>query len=169
MIPTPARAIGAMVAPVVLITAGGIISNGILSVSGSVNDRLRAMNRERFELLSDDSGSGAMSAERGILARERMREIDVQVPMLIRRHNLLRNAVLSIYLSIGALVVAVVALGLSVTITSEVAGLLALAFVLAGSVGLLVALAIAARSTWLSHDAVDFETRAAMAMGTPER
>jgi hypothetical protein len=127
------------------------------------------MNRERFELLSDDSGSGPMTAGLGTLARERMREIDVQVPMLIRRHNLLRNAVLSIYLSIGAPVVAVVALGLSVSIISEVAGLFALAFVLAGSMGLLVALAIAARSTWLSHDAVDFETSAAMAMGTPER
>ena len=165
VIPTAAQAIEAMVAPVVLITAGGILSNGILSVSGSVNDRVRALNRERFELLSGGAGAELAMADVGPAGRERIRQIDTQVPMLVRRHHLLRDAVLSVYVAIGILVLAVVVLGLSVTIGSEMAALFALAFVLAGTAGLLVALGFAARSTWLSHDAIDFETKATLSLG----
>jgi hypothetical protein len=81
---------------------------------------------------------------------------------------LLRDGVLSVYGAIGALVFAVIALGVSVTASSETAGLVAVALVLAGSSGLLAALSIAARALWLSHDAIDFETKATQSLGVAE-
>lgn len=41
-----------MVAPVVLLTVGGLISNGLLTVYNSVNDRMRLMTRERVDILT---------------------------------------------------------------------------------------------------------------------
>ena len=45
-----------MVAPVVLLTVGSLISNGLLTVYNSVNDRLRQMTRERIEILTGPAG-----------------------------------------------------------------------------------------------------------------
>ncbi|MBV8219556.1 MAG: DUF2721 domain-containing protein [Solirubrobacterales bacterium] len=165
MIPTAAQAIEAMVAPVVLITAGAILSNGMLSVSGSVNDRMRTMNRERLGLLTGGGGTQLTIAELGPAHQERIGQIDIQMPMLMRRHRLLLDAVLAVYLAVGTLVMAVIVLGIAVTIDSEPAGIVALALVLAGTAGLLTALAVAARSTLLSHDAIDFETKATLSIG----
>ncbi len=53
------NAISAMVAPVVLLTVGGLISNGLIAVYTSVNDRLRQMTRERIEILT---GPGVKSS-----------------------------------------------------------------------------------------------------------
>ena len=39
-----------MVAPVVLLTVGGIISNGLLTVYSGINDRMRDMTRERLQI-----------------------------------------------------------------------------------------------------------------------
>jgi len=167
VIPTAALAIETMVAPVVLITAGGILSGGMLSVAASVNDRMRTMNQERFNMLSKQDGAELKITDLGPAQQERIRQIDTQMPMLVRRHHLLRDAVLSVYVAIGVLVFAVAALGVAVIDDSEVAGIVAVAFALAGSVGLLVSLVIAARSLWLSHDAIDFETEATLRLGTP--
>jgi hypothetical protein len=44
---TAVNAISAMVAPVVLLTTGGMLSNGLLTVYGSINDRTREMTGSR--------------------------------------------------------------------------------------------------------------------------
>jgi hypothetical protein len=45
-----------MVAPVVLITTGGLLTNGLLALYGEINQRLREMSRERVSILSGDQG-----------------------------------------------------------------------------------------------------------------
>ncbi len=45
-----------MVAPVVLLTVGSLISNGLLTVYNSVNERARQMTRERIEILTGPAG-----------------------------------------------------------------------------------------------------------------
>jgi GNAT superfamily N-acetyltransferase len=47
---TAISAISAMVAPVVLMTTGGMITNGPLAMYGAVNDRMREMTQQRLEL-----------------------------------------------------------------------------------------------------------------------
>jgi hypothetical protein len=41
-----------MVAPVVLLTVGGLVTNGLLTVYSDGNDRMRDMTRERIEILT---------------------------------------------------------------------------------------------------------------------
>ena len=62
MNPIAIRAIEAMVAPVVLITAAAVLSGGVLTVFGSVNDRMRAMTAERLGLLVGSDGRLRVSA-----------------------------------------------------------------------------------------------------------
>jgi hypothetical protein len=62
MNPIGVMAVQAMVAPVVLITAAAILSGGLLTIYGSVNDRMRAMDHERLEILTGDDGT-LLSAE----------------------------------------------------------------------------------------------------------
>src|SRR5271166_2296353 len=65
MNPIAVTAIQAMVAPVVLITAAAILSGALLTMYGSVNDRMRAMDRERLDILTGAAGwPGAADPDR---------------------------------------------------------------------------------------------------------
>ena len=138
MNPIAIRAIEAMVAPVVLITTTAILSGGILSMYGSVNDRMRAMIRERLESLTSDTGALLSVTVLPASSRERLAQIDIQLPMLLNRHRLLKNAVLAIFAAIGVLVLSVIVIGAAVTSGSGGVGVAALALVLAGTTTLLV-------------------------------
>ena len=47
---TIARTIQLIVAPVVMVTAGAILSGGLLSHAGAINDRLRTLAHERLDV-----------------------------------------------------------------------------------------------------------------------
>lgn len=166
MNPVAIRAIEAMVAPVVLITTAAILSGGILSMYGSVNDRMRAMNRERLESLTSDTGTLLSVTVLPASSRERLAQIDIQLPMLLNRHRLLKNAVLAIFAAIGVLVLSVIVIGAAVTSGSGGVGVAALALVLAGTTTLLVGLLMATRSILMSQDAIDSEVRRALSLGS---
>ncbi len=163
---TTVTAIQAMVAPVVLITTAAILSGALLSMYGSVNDRMRAMNRERLGILTGAEGTLLSAAEVPASGRERLTQIDTQLPMLLRRHRLLHNAVLLIYAGVAVLVLSVIAIAVAVTNRSGAAGTAALVLVLAGTVVLLGGLLSAARSIMISMDAIDYEVRRALSVGS---
>jgi hypothetical protein len=164
MNPIAVTAIQAMVAPVVLITTAAILSGALLTMYGSVNDRMRAMDRERLDILTGTAGTLLSAAEVPPAGRERL--FDTQLPMLLRRHRLLHNAVLLIYAAVAVLVLSVIAIGVAVTGSSGAAGTAALALVLAGTVTLLGGLLFAARSIMISMDAIDYEVRRALSLGS---
>jgi Protein of unknown function (DUF2721) len=166
MNPIAVTAIQAMVAPVVLITTAAILSGALLTMYGSVNDRMRAMDRERLDILTGTAGTLLSAAEVPPAGRERLTQIDAQLPMLLRRHRLLHNAVLLIYAAVAVLVLSVIAIGVAVTGSSGAAGIAALALVLAGTVMLLGGLLFAARSIMISMDAIDYEVRRALSLGS---
>jgi hypothetical protein len=93
MNPIAVTAVQAMVAPVVLITTAAILSGGLLTIYGSVNDRMRAMDHERLELLTGAEGELLSPAQVRPSGRERLTQIDTQLPKLLRRHRLLHNAI----------------------------------------------------------------------------
>jgi hypothetical protein len=165
MNPIAVTAVQAMVAPVVLITAAAILSGALLTMYGSVNDRMRAMDHERLEILTG-AGTLLAAAEVPPSGRERLTQIDTQLPMLLRRHRLLHNAVLLIYAGVAVLVLSVIAIGVAVTGSSGAAGTAALALVLAGTVMLLGGLLFAARSIIISADAIDYEVRRTLSLGS---
>ena len=166
MNPIAVTAIQAMVAPVVLITTAGILSGAMLTMYGSVNDRMRAMDHERLQILTRADGTLLSAAELPPSSRERLSQIDTQLPRLLRRHRLLHNAVLLIYTGVGVLVLSVIAIGIAVTTTSGAVGTASLVLVLTGTVMLLGGLLFAARSIIISMDAIDYEVQRTLSLGS---
>jgi hypothetical protein len=166
MNPTAIRAVEAMVAPVVLITAAALFTGGVLNVFGSVNDRMRTMTAERLGLLVGPDGRLRSVADLPSGTRERIGQIDEQLPMLLGRHRLLRVAVMINYLGIALLVGSVIMLAIAVPTNSEGVAYSSLALVLAGTVALLVGCLFAARSIMTSDEAIDYEVKRSLAMGS---
>jgi hypothetical protein len=165
---TAVSAISAMVAPVVLVTTSALLSNGLLAVYGSVNDRMRQMTFERLSLLSGPSGQILDKTELSPVSQERLAEIDTQLPMILRRHYLIRDAVLILYIAVAVLVLSVIAIAVAVTADSDGFGSAALALVLAGTVVLLAGLLVAARSLAWSTDAITYAVRRTRSMGNDD-
>ena len=159
-------AIQAMVAPVVLITTSAILSGALLTMYGSVNDRMRAMDHERLEILTGADGTILPAAEVAPSGRERLSQIDTQLPKLLRRHRLLHNAVLLIYAGVGVLVLSVIAIAIAVTASSGATGTASLVLVLIGTVMILGGLLSAARSIIISMDAIDYEVKRTLSLGS---
>jgi len=165
MNPTAVRAIQAMVAPAVLITTAAILSGALLSIYGAVNDRMRAMARERLDLLTGEHEELQVVASLSARRRERLTQIDVQLPMLLHRHRLLHHAILVTFLSIGIMVLSVIGIGAAVTANSDGAATAALVLMLAGTVTLLAGLALAAWSIEISRGSIDYEVRRSLSLG----
>ena len=162
---TAISAIQAMVAPVVLITAAALLSGALLAMYGSVNDRMRAMSHERLDILTAADGMLLSTAQVPASGRERLTQIDAQLPMLLRRHRLLHDAVLLMFAGVAVLVLSVIAIGVAVTNRSGGISTAALVLVLVGTVTLLTGLLFAARSIMGSMDAVHYEVERALSLG----
>src|SRR5260221_14400670 len=89
------RTISVIVAPVVMIPSCAIMLGGLLTRYAAINDRLRVMARERF-----DSVRTQAAGQADAFVVERVQEIDTQVPDLLHRHGLLRDALLAGYTAI---------------------------------------------------------------------
>lgn len=86
------RLIQLILAPAVMISACAIMVGGLVGRFAAINDRLRLLNKERYELIakfSDDS-----------LSAERLSEIDGQIPGLEGRLHLSHNSVVLVYCAI---------------------------------------------------------------------
>jgi hypothetical protein len=149
----------------VLITTGGLLTNGLLSLYAEINERMREMSRERVSLLSTEEGELLEAASLPAMGRERLTEIDHQLPMLTCRHRWTRDAVLWIYASLGILGLSVIGIALAVAADVESVGIVALGFVAAGTVVMLLGLGLAARSLVASSDAISYEVQRTRALG----
>jgi hypothetical protein len=156
-------AISAMVAPVVLLTTGGLISNGLLLVYSAVNDRMRMMTRERLEIRAGPTGE--LLSEIPAVNQERLAEIDTQLPMMLRRHHLLRDAILLVYAAIGVLGASTIFIAVAVVLHSEDFGRAALGLVLAGTVVMLTGLVAAGMSLARSADAITYAVERTRRLG----
>jgi hypothetical protein len=163
---TPIDAISAMVAPVVLITTGGMLSNGLLTVYSSVNDRMREMTTERIQILGGPDGEWLTPDRIPAVGRERLAEISRQLPLMFRRHRLVRYSVLLIYGGIALLVLSVVGIAIAVTTHSEPVSGAALGLVLAGTVVILAGLVVAGSSLARSADAVTYALERTRQLGS---
>ena len=149
-------AISAMVAPVVLITATSIFANGLHAMYVNLYNHLRGLVEERLDILADDRGALRNLAELDDVGRERVHQIDRQLPQMLHRHHVLRNAALVIYASVGFLVLAVIAIGVAVVRDSESWGAAALGLVLAGTVVMLAGIVLSGRFVAKSSDAITY-------------
>jgi hypothetical protein len=162
---TAVNAISAMVAPVVLLTVGGLLTNGLLTVYSAINDRMREMTRERIDILTGPAGERLDPAALAVMDWERLAEIKVQLPLMVRRHKLTRLSVLTIYAAIAVLGLSIVVIAVAVVENDEIDGRVALGLVLAGTIILLLGIGLAGLSLAKSADAIDYAVERTQSLG----
>jgi Protein of unknown function (DUF2721) len=145
-----ASTIQLVLAPVVMISACAITLNGLIGHYQAINDRVRAMMHERLDLLR-----GPVDADR--FSRERLVEIDHQVPDLLRRHRLMRNAVVAIDSAIAVFVASMLAIAIETVSGSIAVGTVVLGLFMLGTLGLLIGVVLSALEIRSSHNGLDYE------------
>jgi hypothetical protein len=88
--PTPEAAapVPLIIAPAVMITSCCIFGAGLLAHYAAIGERLRIIVRERIELLMEKEASISSN----VIVRERLEDIDRQIPNLLRHHLLIRTS-----------------------------------------------------------------------------
>jgi len=127
----------------------------------SINDRIRALAAERLGLVLMAPTEGHEA-----LARERLTEIDHQVPMLIDRHRLVHHGILLAYTAVVVLVVSMFVIGAAALADSSVLGTIALFVFLAGTAFLMVGAGFVAVEVRGSHATVAYEAMRVVALPT---
>lgn len=161
-----AQIIQEIIAPVVMISSCAILVSGILARYAELNLRLRAMAAERLQLLRTADGELSLAATKTEAYKvERLTEIDAQAPALLRRHELLHNAVLTTYGAILALVLCMFVIAWAAVGRSAPLANLALILFLVGMCTLLVGLLFVAIEVRASASAVRYEIRRVLGLG----
>ncbi len=168
-IETTTQIIQFILAPVVMITSCAILVGGMLTQYGAISDRLRALARERLELLRQPDGS-LVSTNRTAdeYTRERLQEIDTQTPQLLHRHGLVHNAILVTYLAILCFIVTMFVMAIAALTSSALVATVALSLFLGGTAVLLAGITQVARDIRLSQEAVQYEAKRVLTLRTPE-
>jgi hypothetical protein len=155
---SPISAISAMVAPVVLITVSGVLTNGLLAAYTTVANRMFRLDRELLGILSDPDG-GLLDADKVAASdRERLDQIRDQMPLIVQRIRRIRNAAVLFSCSVGLLVLSVIGIGAAVTAGSKALAFAALGLVLAGTIAEFAGIATLTVMVVGSSDAVMYET-----------
>lgn len=149
---TVSQTIQFILAPAVMISACAIILGGILGRYATVNDRLRALNRERLELIRE-----CYLQKPDPLSNERLSEIDRQVPDLLRRLKLAHDAVFVMYGAIAVFVATTLVIALAAQTNSTLISTIALLMFLVGMSVLFVSLALTLLEVGLAQRAITYE------------
>ncbi len=147
-----AHIIQSILAPVVMVTACAITVGGLVTHYQAVSDRLRLMTRERLDLLREAHDADPIQ-------HERLSEIDHQAPELVRRHQLVRDAILTIYGAMFMFVACMLAIAIATMSGSPVAAVAILILFLIGLLALLSGLIMSALEIRVSHLALDYEVQ----------
>jgi Protein of unknown function (DUF2721) len=142
------RAIELILAPVVMLSACSIFVSGVLGHYTSVSDRIRALTRERLDLIRQP---------RNPLAAERIEEIDAQLPEVLDRHRLIHHALVSIYAAIAILVLTMCFIAITATITAEWVGSIVYGVFMLGVLALLVGVVLISLEIRVSRRSLMFE------------
>lgn len=135
---TVARTIQLILAPVVMVTACAILLGSLQTRYGAINDRLRVMSRERLELLMQSQPAPDTALAGDPFTRERVSQIDAQLPMLLNHHTLSHHAVLTVYCAVVVFLADMFVIALGSLVISDLLATLVLLLFLVG-IGLLLA------------------------------
>jgi Protein of unknown function (DUF2721) len=160
-----ARTMQFILAPAVMINACAVIITGLLGHYAVINARLRDMNRERLSQLRLTDQDAATDA----LRLERLGEIDAQLPELLYRHRLIRDAVLFVYGGVFLFVVSMLVIAVAGASNTTWVSVAALIVFLAGTALVLVGVFTVALEIRRSHLAVEFEVNRVSHFGNDAR
>jgi hypothetical protein len=153
-------AIQAILAPAILISACGLLLLSMQNKYGRINDRIRALLRERLDLLAEQGNE---------LTLTRLDATDRQLPELLKRNQLQHDAVLALFWAVILFVIDLFALGIGLFLASRLGALLALLGFFAGLAMMLYSVSLAAREIRISHRAVTLEAEEIMKVIDPLR
>lgn len=154
---TAGKTIQVILAPAVMITACGLLLTGMLGHYTAINVRIRTLAGERLRLALVAPAAGDED-----FARERLTQIDHQVPMLVRRHRLVHHALLLANGAVVILILCMFTIAAAAFADSGVIGTAALCVFLAGTACLMASVAFMAVEVRSSNESVAYEaTRAA--------
>jgi hypothetical protein len=151
------RTISLILAPAVMISSCAIFLSGIITRYESVSARMRAMHLERLELLQGLRHTTSSGVSSDGFSNHRIQEIENQLPHLLQRHKLLRNAVLAENASIALFVTSMFIIALASLTNSSLIATTALLIFLTGTGGLLVGVIITTLELSRSQREVTYE------------
>jgi hypothetical protein len=155
-----------VIAPAVMITACAILLAGIQSRYAAVNDRLRLLARERLDLFRrDDDTRLAPPPPANVYAIERLTEIDAQVPGLLRRHRLIRDSLVLVYVAVAIFLLSMLTIAAAAALQPPLVAALALGLFLLATASLLAGVILTTADVWLSHLALQYEVNRVMGLG----
>jgi len=166
---TPTDAIADMLAPVVLISAGGLFANGLLSADTACSKRLHELNSERLSLLGGPRGEKLTESQVPDINKARLELIDHQVPLVMARIRGVRNACVLVYAAMGLLVLSIILIAAAIPDSSAALAYTALALVVGGVMIQFAAIILATRVMGRSADTLTYETRRTNELGLPVR
>ncbi len=162
-IDTITHTISLILAPVVMISSCAIFLNGLFGHYQTIAARLRAMHRERLELLQTAGTSTTAEVSVGIIV-QRILEIDTQLPNMLRRHKLIRNAVVAIGVAISIFITSMFIIALATAANSPLAAVIALLAFLIATGALLVGVITTTVELYRSHREVSYEIQHGMSL-----
>jgi hypothetical protein len=157
------RTIQLILAPVVMFSACSIFVGGVLSHYTSIGDRIRALTRERLDVLR---ALRSHSPQDDGLLTERLVEIDGQVPEMLNRHRLIHHAVLAVYAAIAILVLTMCIIALTATVTADWVAPLVFGVFLVAVLTMLVGVALVTVEIRMSRRSLAFEAQRVISVPT---
>ena len=162
-IDTITHTISLILAPVVMISSCAIFLNGLFGHYQTIAARLRAMHRERLELIQTAGTSTTTEVSVDIIV-QRILEIDTQLPNMLRRHKLIRNAVVAIGVAISIFITSMFIIALATAANSPLAAVIALLAFLIATGALLVGVITTTVELYRSHREVSYEIQHGMSL-----
>ena len=157
---TVTRTIQLILAPVVMVSACAIFVGGLLAHYEAINLRMRTMTRERLDLLRNFTIADHFNSERLV-------ELDVQLPQLLRRHALVHHALLSAYTGMLILVASMCAIALSAVTATDWLVTVVLAMFVAGILAMLASVIWIAMEVRISQQTVAYEVHSVLQLAAP--
>jgi hypothetical protein len=107
-----AHVISQLLAPVVLISACGLISLALYNRLAAIVGRLRQFHHERIQQLAHLEKAGTSEQ---VVMQARITELQTQSDQVLRRARLVRNAVMALLACIASMLLCSLAIGLSMS------------------------------------------------------
>jgi hypothetical protein len=143
------RTIQLILAPVVMLSACALFVGGVLNHYTAVGDRIRALTRERLDVLRDERSNP--------FAQERLAEIDYQLPEILSRHRLIHYALMAVDTSIGILILTMCIIAATATVIAEWVGALVYGVFVLSVVAMLVGVVLIMLEIRTSRRSLAFE------------
>jgi Flp pilus assembly protein TadB len=160
-----AEIIQLILAPVVMITACGLLLTSLGNRYAAVTNRLRSLSQEHFDLLQKPEQPDVYFD----FTQERIQQIESQIPELLRHHQALHCSLLIIYVAIAFFLTSMFILAGAAMVQWVLLEVLSLLVFLAGILSLFTGVLLTAIDFRKSHLVTENEVRRICRLTPPGR